>query len=242
MGKVNSKSYLKEVRDFLLRNAQTSCEPHPVSCTVCTVNSFPGRVWSCSLTDGRHGDNPHGVSWRCLARCGGGVDRKGNRGLILVGVRERKRERETVLLLLHADWKRQAVRVARGDRHVRICLFHSSNRLCGDWPHSHLHVVSRITMRGAFLHSSVCIHSVNRDDFNLTFMKMMTKFGSFLYFYILYYDQQMHNYFTNYHTLYMFRLYRVILRERGINTLPSYTSISNEAVGNTICTICTICK
>ena len=33
---------------------------------------------------------------------------------------------------------------------------------------------------------------------------------------ILYYDQQMHNYFTNYHTL------------------TSYTSISNAAVGNTI--------
>jgi len=31
----------------------------------------------------------------------------------------------------------------------------------------------------------------------------------------------------------MFRHYRVILRERVINTLPSYTSISNAAVGNT---------
>ena len=51
---------------------------------------------------------------------------------------------------------------------------------------------------------------------------------------ILYYDQQMHNYFTNYHALYMFRHYRVILRELVISTLPSYTSISNAAVGNTI--------
>ena len=33
---------------------------------------------------------------------------------------------------------------------------------------------------------------------------------------------------------YMFRHYRVILRELVINTLPSYTSISNVAVGNTI--------
>jgi hypothetical protein len=33
---------------------------------------------------------------------------------------------------------------------------------------------------------------------------------------------------------YMFRHYRVILRELVINTLPSYTSISNSAVGNTI--------
>ena len=33
---------------------------------------------------------------------------------------------------------------------------------------------------------------------------------------------------------YMFRHYRVILRELVTNTLPSYTSISNAAVGNTI--------
>jgi len=32
----------------------------------------------------------------------------------------------------------------------------------------------------------------------------------------------------------MFRHYRVTLRELVINTLPSYTSISNAAVGNTI--------
>jgi len=32
----------------------------------------------------------------------------------------------------------------------------------------------------------------------------------------------------------MFRHYRVILREIVINTLSSYTSISNAAVGNTI--------
>ena len=33
---------------------------------------------------------------------------------------------------------------------------------------------------------------------------------------------------------YMFRHYRVILRQPVINTLPSYTSISNAAVGNTV--------
>ena len=33
---------------------------------------------------------------------------------------------------------------------------------------------------------------------------------------------------------YMFRHYRVILRQLAINTLPSYTSISNAAVGNTV--------
>jgi hypothetical protein len=32
----------------------------------------------------------------------------------------------------------------------------------------------------------------------------------------------------------MFRYYRVILRELVINALPSYTSISNAAVGNTV--------
>jgi len=43
----------------------------------------------------------------------------------------------------------------------------------------------------------------------------------------------MQNYFINYHT-YMFRHYFVILRELLIKTLPSYTIISNAAVGNTI--------
>jgi hypothetical protein len=33
---------------------------------------------------------------------------------------------------------------------------------------------------------------------------------------------------------YMFRHYRIILRQLVINTLPSYTSISNAAVGNTV--------
>jgi hypothetical protein len=32
----------------------------------------------------------------------------------------------------------------------------------------------------------------------------------------------------------MFRHYRVIPRQPAINTLPSYTSISNAAVGNTV--------
>jgi len=32
----------------------------------------------------------------------------------------------------------------------------------------------------------------------------------------------------------MFRHYHVILRELVINALPSYTSISNAAVGNTV--------
>jgi hypothetical protein len=45
--------------------------------------------------------------------------------------------------------------------------------------------------------------------------------------------QQMHNYFTNYHTATCFDT-RVILRQPAINTLPSHTGISNAAVGNTI--------
>ena len=52
-------------------------------------------------------------------------------------------------------------------------------------------------------------------------------------FIIMYYDQQMRNYFTNYHTPTCFDT-RIILGELVINTLPSYTSISNAAVGNTI--------
>jgi len=50
------------------------------------------------------------------------------------------------------------------------------------------------------------------------------------YFIILYYDQQMHNILTNYHT-HNFRHYRVILMELEINVLSSYTNISIAAVG-----------
>jgi hypothetical protein len=39
---------------------------------------------------------------------------------------------------------------------------------------------------------------------------------------------------------YMFRHYRVILRQLVINTLLSYTSMSNVAVGNTILLFCTM--
>jgi hypothetical protein len=50
---------------------------------------------------------------------------------------------------------------------------------------------------------------------------------------ILYYGQQMHNYLTNYHTATCSDTF-VILRKPVSNTLPSYTSISNEEVGNKI--------
>ena len=40
--------------------------------------------------------------------------------------------------------------------------------------------------------------------------------------------------FHKYSHSYMLRHYHFILGERVINTLPSYTSISNEAVGNAV--------
>jgi hypothetical protein len=52
-------------------------------------------------------------------------------------------------------------------------------------------------------------------------------------FVILYSDQQMHNYFANYHTATCFDT-RVFLRHLLINTLPSCTSISKAPVGNTV--------
>jgi len=47
-------------------------------------------------------------------------------------------------------------------------------------------------------------------------------------FIVLYCDQQIHHKLSH---CYMFRHYRVILRQPVINTLPSYSSISNAAVG-----------
>jgi hypothetical protein len=88
IGKVNSKSYPEEVKYFLLQDVQTGFESQSVSCTVVTVSCFVFRVWSWSLTDDKSGDNPHGIWWRCLARCVGGVDRKWIRRLILVGERQ----------------------------------------------------------------------------------------------------------------------------------------------------------
>ena len=44
----------------------------------------------------------------------------------------------------------------------------------------------------------------------------------------------MHNYFTNYHTPTCFETTVSSSRELVINTLPSYTSTANAAVGNTI--------
>jgi len=52
--------------------------------------------------------------------------------------------------------------------------------------------------------------------------------------FIFYYDQTNAQLFHKLSHPYMIRHYRVILRQLVINTLPSYTSISNAAVGNTI--------
>ena len=54
------------------------------------------------------------------------------------------------------------------------------------------------------------------------------------YFIILYYDQQMHNYFTNYGTPTCFDTITSSSGSFVINTLPSYTSMSNAAVGKII--------
>ena len=53
-------------------------------------------------------------------------------------------------------------------------------------------------------------------------------------FIILYYDQQKHNYIYKLPPSYMFRYYRVILREFVFGTSPSHTSILNAADGNAI--------
>jgi len=50
----------------------------------------------------------------------------------------------------------------------------------------------------------------------------------------LHYDQKNGQLFHKLSHSYMFRHYRIILGEFVINTLPSYTSISNSVVGNTI--------
>jgi len=44
----------------------------------------------------------------------------------------------------------------------------------------------------------------------------------------------MHNYLTNYHNATCLDIIVSSFRELVINTLPSYTSISNATVGNTI--------
>jgi hypothetical protein len=49
-----------------------------------------------------------------------------------------------------------------------------------------------------------------------------------------YHDQQKHNYFANYHTPTCFDTIVSSSRQPVINILPSYTSILNAAVGNTI--------
>jgi len=50
----------------------------------------------------------------------------------------------------------------------------------------------------------------------------------------LHYDPTNAQLFHKLSNTYMFRHYRVILKELVINTLPSYTSISNSAVGSRI--------
>jgi len=55
----------------------------------------------------------------------------------------------------------------------------------------------------------------------------------FIFFYFVLWPKNAQLFHKSSHS-YMFRHYRVILRELVINKLPSYTSNSNAAVGNTI--------
>ena len=55
-----------------------------------------------------------------------------------------------------------------------------------------------------------------------------------LFFIMLYNEPTNAQLFHKLSHCYMFRHYRVILRQLVINTLPSYTSISKAAVGNTV--------
>jgi hypothetical protein len=65
---------------------------------------------------------------------------------------------------------------------------------------------------------------------DLTLVHIALSGSSFI---IFYYDQQMHNYFTNYHTPTCFGNI-VSSSALVINTVPSYTSMTNAGVGNTV--------
>jgi hypothetical protein len=80
----------------------------------------------------------------------------------------------------------------------------------------------------------LCFSTNVRDRYQTHIKQERNYFIVFVFFTILYYDQQMYNFFHKLSHCYMFRHYRVILRQLVINSLPSYTSISNTAVGNTV--------
>ena len=76
-----------------------------------------------------------------------------------------------------------------------------------------------------------------RELFICTYNKLFLQFFLLPVLCILYYFVLWPTNAQLFHKLshsYMFRHYHVILRELVISTLPSYTSISNAAVGNTI--------
>jgi hypothetical protein len=73
--------------------------------------------------------------------------------------------------------------------------------------------------------STLIIYFVTLGDYVGPKLGAVRQTYAFLLFFILCYDQQMHNYLTNYHTPYTFRHNRVTLRELVINMLPNNTSI-----------------
>ena len=86
---------------------------------------------------------------------------------------------------------------------------------------------NHITLKMAVIAAErVCWESMNKIHHNFLKFILIHDRSSFV---ILYYDQQIQNYFTNYYTPTCFDT-----RQLVISTLPSYTSISNAAVGNTV--------
>jgi len=72
-----------------------------------------------------------------------------------------------------------------------------------------------------------------QNDFKQIAADIKLSHSVFFKFY-LYYDEQMHHYCTNYHTPTCFDTIVSSTVGLVINALPSYTSISNAAFGNTI--------
>ena len=71
--------------------------------------------------------------------------------------------------------------------------------------------------------------------FLLGYLASLTSCGYFFKSFIILYNEPSNaQLFHKLSNCYMFRHYLVILRELVISTLPSYTSISNAAVGNTV--------
>jgi hypothetical protein len=111
---------------------------------------------------------------------------------------------------------------------VQVCT-HLKEGLCA------LECLYRCMQRGVEFLSELCPSSrwvlgvwnaVRFMHFQLHYSEI--QLGRNMYHIVLYYDQQIAQLFHKLSHSYMFRHYRVILRELVISTLPSYTSISND--------------